>query len=166
MKLFLADSAYLSEEAREHLLECTCDGFIQLKGYRNHPLGEEEKQTKEPYSGKSGAGIWEDEPVCDGSITNDWEGVSASSHRVEQSGIQHGSVRVLDEEKLERETKQLSEMVDRRENEAQSDQMKADGRGVERTSGPFQKYLSKKKISVAIVQGFGFSTRPTEVDLE
>ena len=64
----MADSAYLSEEAREHLLECTCDGFIQLKGYRNHPLGEEEKQTKEPYSGKSGARIWEDEPVGDGRL--------------------------------------------------------------------------------------------------
>ncbi len=76
------------------------------------------------------------------SITNDWEGASASSHRVEQSGIQHGSVCILDEVKLERETKQLSEMVDRRENEAQSDQMKADGRGTERSSDPFR--ASKK----------------------
>ena len=49
---------------------------------------------------------------------NDWEGASAPSHRVEQSGIQHGSVCVLDEVKLEREAKQPSEMVDRRENEA------------------------------------------------
>ena len=80
--------------------------------------GQEEKQTKEPYSDKSGARIWEDEPVDDGSITNDWEGASAPSHRVEQSAIQHGSVCVLDEVKLEREAKQPSEMVDRRENEA------------------------------------------------
>ena len=41
----LADSAYLSEEAREHLLECNCEDFIQLKGYRNQPLSEEEKKT-------------------------------------------------------------------------------------------------------------------------
>ena len=41
----LADSAYLSEEAREHLLECNCQDFIQLKGYRNHPLSEEDKKA-------------------------------------------------------------------------------------------------------------------------
>ena len=46
------------------------------------------KQTKKPYSGKSGAGIWEDEPVGDGSIPNDRKGVSAPSQRVEQPGIQ------------------------------------------------------------------------------
>ena len=40
----LADSAYLSEEAREHLLECNCEDFIQLKGYRNHPLSQEDKK--------------------------------------------------------------------------------------------------------------------------
>ncbi len=34
-------------------------------------------------------------------------------------------------------------MVDRRENEAQSDQMKADGRGIERTSGPFRANMQK-----------------------
>ena len=38
----LADSAYLSEVARDHLLECNCEDFIQLKSYRNHPLSEEE----------------------------------------------------------------------------------------------------------------------------
>ena len=63
------------------------------------------KQTKKPYSGKSGAGIWEDEPVGDGSIPNDRKGVSAPSQRVEQPGIQHGSVCVLDEMKLGREVK-------------------------------------------------------------
>jgi IS5 family transposase len=41
----LADSAYLSEEAREHLLKCNCQDFIQLKGYRNHPLSEEDKKA-------------------------------------------------------------------------------------------------------------------------
>jgi IS5 family transposase len=41
----LADSAYLSEEARGHLLKCNCQDFIQLKGYRNHPLSEEDKKT-------------------------------------------------------------------------------------------------------------------------
>ena len=45
---------------------------------------------------------------------------------------------------LEREAKQSSEMVDRRENKASSDQMKADGRGIERTSGPFRADLQKK----------------------
>ena len=40
----LADSAYLSEEAREHLLQCNCQDFIQLKGYRNHTLSEEDKK--------------------------------------------------------------------------------------------------------------------------
>ena len=95
-------------------------GFHPTQGVQEPSIrrrGQEEKQTKEPYSGKSGARIWEDEPVDDGSITNDWEGASAPSHRVEQSGIQHGSVCVLDEVKLEREAKQPSEMVDRRENE-------------------------------------------------
>ena len=43
---------------------------MQLKGCRNYPLSEE-KQTKEPYLGKSGARIWEDGSVSDGSITND-----------------------------------------------------------------------------------------------
>ena len=38
--------------------------------------GQEEKQTKEPYSDKSGARIWEDEPVGDGSIANDRKVVS------------------------------------------------------------------------------------------
>jgi IS5 family transposase len=40
-KAILANSAYLSEEARARLLECNCQDFIQLKGYRNHPLDEE-----------------------------------------------------------------------------------------------------------------------------
>ena len=69
----------MRKEAREHLLECNCHDFIQLKGYRNHPLSEEDKkrkQTKEPYSDKSGARIWEDEPVGDGSIANDRKVVS------------------------------------------------------------------------------------------
>ena len=68
----------------------------------------------------------------------------APSQRVEQPGIQHGSVCVLDEVKLEREVKQSSEMVDRRENESSSDQMKADGRGIDRTSGPFRAGFQKK----------------------
>ena len=34
-------------------------------------------------------------------------------------------------------------MVDRRGNEVQSDQMKADDRGTEGTSGPFRAYLQK-----------------------
>jgi len=41
----LADSAYLSESAREHLLECDCQDFIQLKSYRNRPLSEADKKT-------------------------------------------------------------------------------------------------------------------------
>lgn len=41
----LADSAYLSEEAREHLLKCDCEDFIQLKGNRNGPLSEEDKKS-------------------------------------------------------------------------------------------------------------------------
>ena len=69
----------LRKEAGEHVLECNYHDFIQLEGYRNHPLSEEdkeEKQTKEPYSDKSGARIWEDEPVGDGSIANDEKVVS------------------------------------------------------------------------------------------
>ena len=46
----LADSAYLSEEAREHLLQCNCQDFIQLKGYRNHTLSEEDKKRNKPRS--------------------------------------------------------------------------------------------------------------------
>ena len=49
---------------------------------------------------------------------------------------------------LEREAKQSSEMVDRRENKASSDQMKADGRGIERTSGPFRADLQKKILPI------------------
>ena len=45
--------------------------------------------------------------------------------------------------KMEREAKKPSEMVDRRENEASSDQMKADGRGIEQTSGPFRAGFQK-----------------------
>ena len=45
--------------------------------------------------------------------------------------------------KLEREAKQSSEMVDRRENEASSNQMKADGREIDRTSGPFRAGFQK-----------------------
>ena len=63
--------------------------------------------------------------------------------RVEQPGIQHGSVCVLDEVKLEREATQSSEMVDRRENGASSNQMKADGREIDRTSGPFRTGFKK-----------------------
>lgn len=41
-----ADSAYLSEENERYLLEiCDCEEFIMLKGYRNHPLSEEDKAT-------------------------------------------------------------------------------------------------------------------------
>ena len=45
--------------------------------------------------------------------------------------------------KLERESKQSSEMVDRRENEASSNQMKADGREIDRTFGPFRAGVQK-----------------------
>jgi len=38
--------------------------------------------------------------------------------------------------KLEREVKQASEMANRREKEAKSDQLKGDGSGIERASGP------------------------------
>jgi len=38
--------------------------------------------------------------------------------------------------KLEREVKQASEMAKRREKEAKSGQLKADGSGIERASGP------------------------------
>jgi len=39
-----ADSAYLSGENEKYLLEqCDCEEFIMLKGYRNHPLSEEDK---------------------------------------------------------------------------------------------------------------------------
>ena len=41
----LADSGYLSESAREHLLKCDCEDFIQLKSYRNRPLSEAQKRT-------------------------------------------------------------------------------------------------------------------------
>jgi transposase, IS5 family len=40
-----ADSAYLSESNREHLLAKNCQDFILLKGTRGHPLNEEEKAT-------------------------------------------------------------------------------------------------------------------------
>jgi transposase, IS5 family len=41
-----ADSAYLSQENERYLLEdCDCEEFIMLKGYRNHPLSEEDKKT-------------------------------------------------------------------------------------------------------------------------
>jgi len=36
--------------AREHLLECNCEDFIQLKGYRNNPLGEEDKKRNKQRS--------------------------------------------------------------------------------------------------------------------
>jgi len=65
------------------------------------------------------------------------------SQRVEQSGLQHGSVCILDEVKLEREAKQTSEMANRREKEAKSGQMKADGSGIEETSDPFRANLKK-----------------------
>jgi IS5 family transposase len=41
----LADSAYFSEEAREHLLQNDCQDFILFKATRGHPLREEEKAT-------------------------------------------------------------------------------------------------------------------------
>ena len=54
--------------------------------------------------------------------------------------------------KMEREAKKPSEMVDRRENEASSDQMKADGREIDRTSDPFraafQKNLANQTSSI------------------
>ena len=40
-----ADSAYFSEEAREHLLENDCQDFILFKATRGNPLSEEEKAT-------------------------------------------------------------------------------------------------------------------------
>ena len=98
--------------------------------------GQEEKQTKEPHSGKSGARIWEDEPVGDGSITNDWEGASAPSHRVEQSAIQQGSVCVLDEVKLEKETKQTSGIANQSEKGGyDGSKREIGGKGIERASG-------------------------------
>ena len=45
--------------------------------------------------------------------------------------------------KMEREAKKPSEMVDRRENEASSDQMKADGREIDRASSPFRAGFQK-----------------------
>ena len=45
--------------------------------------------------------------------------------------------------KLEREATQSSEMVDRRENEASSNQMKADGIEIDGTSGPFRAGFQK-----------------------
>jgi len=45
--------------------------------------------------------------------------------------------------KLEREVKQASEMANRREKEAKSGQMKGDGSGIERASGPFRANLKK-----------------------
>ena len=44
---------------------------------------------------------------------------------------------------MEREAKKPSEMVDRRENEASSDQMKADGREIDRASSPFRAGFQK-----------------------
>ena len=44
---------------------------------------------------------------------------------------------------MEREAKKPSEMVDRRENEASSDQMKADGREIDRASSPFRASFQK-----------------------
>lgn len=38
-----ADSAYLSESSREHLLKKNCQDFIQLKAARGHPLSEKEQ---------------------------------------------------------------------------------------------------------------------------
>lgn len=40
-----ADSAYLCESNREHLLEKSCQDFILFKATRNHPLSEEELVT-------------------------------------------------------------------------------------------------------------------------
>lgn len=40
-----ADSAYLSEEAREHLLQKDCQDFILFKSTRGNPLSEEDKAT-------------------------------------------------------------------------------------------------------------------------
>jgi hypothetical protein len=52
--------------------------------------------------------------------------------------------------KLEREVKQASEMANRREKEAKSGQMKGDGSGIERASGPsevhFQKILPVERV--------------------
>ena len=40
-----ADSAYLSEDSREHLLKNDCQDFITLKATRGHPLSEADKAT-------------------------------------------------------------------------------------------------------------------------
>ncbi len=126
-----------------------CEDFIQLKGYRNHPSIEEEKKAnrKKPDSGESGTRGWKDEPDVDGSIANDRERASVSPHRIEQSGVQHGSVCVLDEVKKERETTQTTERSNRREKEAKSGQMKADDSGLERIAGPSEVHFQKHLVS-------------------
>ena len=40
----------LRKEAGEHVLECNYHDFIQLKGYRNHPLSEEDKKRNKQRS--------------------------------------------------------------------------------------------------------------------
>ena len=71
---------------------------------------------------------------------------SESPHRVEQSGVQHGSVCVPDEVKLEKEAKHSSEMANQRENVAQSGQMKAKGVGMEQPLGPFGAHFQKNLV--------------------
>ena len=68
-------------------------GFHTAQGVKEPSVkrrGQEGKQRKKPDSGESGTRVWKDEPDGDGSIANDREGTSASPHRVEQSGLQHG----------------------------------------------------------------------------
>jgi hypothetical protein len=50
--------------------------------------------------------------------------------------------KLVDEsDEVGKSSKEPSDMVDRRVNEVQSDHMKADDRGIERTSGSFRAYM-------------------------
>jgi hypothetical protein len=58
--------------------------------------------------------------------------------------------------KLEREAKQSSEMVDRKENEASSNQMQADGREIDQTSAPFRAGFQKISSNQTIHKNLPF----------
>ena len=68
--------------------------------------------------------------------------------------------------KMEREAKKPSEMVDRRENEASSDQMKADGREIDRASSPFRAGFQKNLANQTSSQKTSLSRSALECNCE
>ena len=67
---------------------------------------------------------------------------------------------------MEREAKKPSEMVDRRENEASSDQMKADGREIDRASSPFRAGFKKNLANQTSSQKTSLSRSALECNCE